>query len=139
MEHETNAKGKPALTKNQSQSDAEPGVVEKYIADQPVEIRAALTAVHKAIREAAPDATEKIAWGMPAFWQGEYLICFGGFKKHIGIYPGDMTGSPFEQRLAGYRWSKSTLQFPLDKPIDTQLIADITRWRVAGAKDKPQA
>ena len=34
---------------------------------------------------------------MPTFWQGENLIHFAAFKKHLGIYPGDMSLSPFDE------------------------------------------
>ena len=63
------------------------------------------------------------------FWQGENLIHFAAFKKYLGIYPGDMSLSPFDERLAGYHRTKGAIQFPYDKPIDYELIADITRWR----------
>jgi uncharacterized protein YdhG (YjbR/CyaY superfamily) len=49
-----------------------------------------------------------------------------------GIYPGDMTDSPFAERLKGYQTTKGTIQFPYDK-IDYDLISDITKWRVAVA------
>ena len=68
---------------------------------------------------------------MPTFWQGENLIHFAAFKKHIGIYPGDLSSIPFEERLAGYHKTKGAIQFPLEKPMDYGLIADIVRWRVS--------
>ena len=68
---------------------------------------------------------------MPTFWQGENLIHFAAFKKHIGIYPGGEATNVFAERLKDYKTSKGVIQFLLDKPIDYKLIADITTWRVS--------
>jgi uncharacterized protein YdhG (YjbR/CyaY superfamily) len=67
---------------------------------------------------------------MPTFWQGENLIHFAAFKKHIGLYPGGEAIPEFAERLAGYKTSKGAIQLPLGKPIDYELIRDIVRWRV---------
>jgi uncharacterized protein YdhG (YjbR/CyaY superfamily) len=91
------------------------------------------------MREAAPDAIEKIAWRMPTFWQGKNIIHFAAFKKHIGIFPGSEIPSLFAERLKDYKTSKGSIQLPLGKPIDYELIADITKWRVkcVVGEDKP--
>ncbi len=39
------------------------------------------------IREAAPEAEEKISYQMPAFILRGDLFYFAAFKKHIGLYP----------------------------------------------------
>ena len=108
-----------------------PSDINEYIAAQPEDVRDILLKIRETIRSAAPDSVERISWGMPTFRQGEDLIHFAAFKRHIGIYPGDMTNSPFDERLTGYHRSKSAIRFPLDTPIDYELIADITRWRVS--------
>jgi uncharacterized protein YdhG (YjbR/CyaY superfamily) len=104
--------------------------IDEYIAEQNVAVRPLLKAVRGTIRTAAPDATEKISWKMPTFWQGENLIHFAAFRHHIGIYPGSEAVSVFADRLTDYKTSKGTIQLPLDSPIDHALIADITRRRV---------
>jgi len=114
--------------------------IDEYIAGQPGELQPMLRKVRATICKAAPDATEKISWQMPTFWQGENLIHFAVFKKHLGIFPGDSSLSPFKKRLGGYSRTKGAIHFPYDRPIDFKLIADITKWRVtvsaktAGAK-----
>jgi uncharacterized protein YdhG (YjbR/CyaY superfamily) len=104
--------------------------IDEYIAEQVTEVQPLLRAVRDTIRTAAPEATEKISYRMPTFWQGENLIHFAVFKEHIGIYPGGEAVGVFAERLTGYKTSKGTIQFPLSKPIDHELISDITRWRV---------
>ena len=110
--------------------------IDDYISAQPEELHPHLKKIRKAIQKAAPLAIEKIAWGMPTFWQGENLIHFAVFKHHIGIFPGDLTRLPFKQRLKSYETTKGSIHFPLDKPIDYKLIADITRYRVEAAAGK---
>ena len=108
--------------------------IDAYIAAQPEEVRPILVKVRQVIRAAAPDAVERIAWQMPTFWQGENLIHFAAFKKHIGIFPGALERIPFQHRFAAYKTSKGAIQLPFDKPIPYDLIEEITRWRVAAAK-----
>ena len=105
--------------------------IDEYIAAQPVEIRPILEKIRKTIRNAAPSAIEKISYQMPAFWQGAILIYFAAFKNHIGIYPGDLSHIPFKDKLSGYKTTKGAIQFPLNKPIDYDLIAEITAFRVS--------
>jgi uncharacterized protein YdhG (YjbR/CyaY superfamily) len=105
--------------------------IDSYIEAQPEAIRPILAKIRQAIRGAAPEAAERIAWGMPTYWQGENLIHFAAAKHHIGIYPGEVSRLPFGDKLEGYRTSKGAIQFPLDKPIDYDFIAEITRCRVA--------
>jgi len=115
-----------------------PKTIDEYIGAQPEAVRPILTAVREAIRAAAPEAVEKISWSMPTFWQGENIIHFAAFKNHIGIYPGalrDLTHLPFAEKFKAYHTTKGAIQFPYDQPIDFQLIADITRYRVSAAAE----
>lgn len=112
-----------------------PKTIDEYIGTQPEEIRPILVKACDTIRCAAPDAIEKISWRMPTFWQGENLIHFAAFKKHLGVYPGDLTLTPFAEKLAGYHTTKGAIQFPYDKPIPYDLIAEITAFRVRAAME----
>jgi uncharacterized protein YdhG (YjbR/CyaY superfamily) len=103
--------------------------VDEYIASFPAEVQTLLNQIRKTILDAAPGASEKISWGMPTFWLKKNLIHFAAFKKHIGIYPGDLSLLPFQDRLSAYSVSKGGVRLPLDKPIPFELIAEITRYR----------
>ncbi|MDR0731182.1 MAG: hypothetical protein LBF63_05890, partial [Treponema sp.] len=54
---------------------------------------------------------------------------------HLGIYPGDLTLSPFIDKLDGYKHTKGAIQFPYDKPIDYDLIAEIVQYKVKNRVD----
>ncbi len=110
--------------------------IDEYIDAQPEDVQPFLQQVRRTIRSAAPKAAEKISWRMPTFWQGENIIHFAAFKKHISIFPGGEAVGVFAERLTRYKTSKGTIQFPLNKPVDYQLIADITRWRIKQVEEK---
>jgi uncharacterized protein YdhG (YjbR/CyaY superfamily) len=122
--------GRELKNEEQKHFCIKPNSIDEYIAEQPEEMRPLLQSIRETIREAAPDAIEKISWQMPTFWQKENLIHFAAHKKHIGLYPGGEATTEFAERLSGYKTSKGTIQLSLDKPIDHELIADIVRWRV---------
>jgi len=107
-----------------------PASVEAYIAQFPPQVRPILERIRQTIREAAPDAVEKIAWQMPTFWQKENLIHFAAAKGHVGLYPGESGVRAFADRLTQYKTSKGAIQFPLSEPVPYELIAEITRFRV---------
>jgi uncharacterized protein YdhG (YjbR/CyaY superfamily) len=99
-----------------------------YIAAQPEEVQQRLREVYDTIKTALPDATEKIAYQMPTFWQGLGLIHFAAFKHHIGLYPGGEATSVFADRLTSYKTSKGAIQFPHKEPLPLELIAEIAVW-----------
>lgn len=105
--------------------------IDAYIAQYEGDTAALLRRVRDVIREAAPDAKERMSWQMPTFWQGENLVHFALQKQHLGFYPGGEATGAFADRLAQYKTSKGTIRFPLSEPIPYELIAEITRWRVS--------
>jgi uncharacterized protein YdhG (YjbR/CyaY superfamily) len=108
-----------------------PGTIDEYIAGCAPELQERLEGMRKVIREAAPEATEKISYQMPTFYQGGNLIHFAAFKGHIGLYPTPHGVAAFEKELAGYKTAKGSIQFPHDRPIPWDLVRRITAYRVA--------
>ena len=102
--------------------------VDQYIETQADAARPFLNQVRLILREALPDAQEKISWSMPTLWKGRNIIHFAASKKHLGLYPGGEATSVFAERLAGYDVSKGTIRLPYDKPLPAELISDIAKW-----------
>lgn len=105
--------------------------VDEYMSGFPPEVKDVLEGLRKAIRQAAPKAEEVISYNMPAYKFNGILVYFAGHKNHIGFYPGSgaITGI-FKDSLTGYKTSKGTVQFPLDKPLPLELIKEIVKFRV---------
>jgi uncharacterized protein YdhG (YjbR/CyaY superfamily) len=113
--------------------EAKSGVttVDEYISQYPEDVQEILRRLRALIRESAPQAEERIGYQMPGYYLNGPLVYFAGFKRHIGFYPTAAELQPFEYELAGYKRSKGTIQFPLEKPIPYDLIARIVQYRVA--------
>jgi uncharacterized protein YdhG (YjbR/CyaY superfamily) len=107
-----------------------PSSVDSYIAQFPEDVQATLQQIRAVIKEAAPDAMEKISYGMPGFYQNGMLVWFGCHKNHIGFYPTGEGIETFKDELSAYKFSKGAVQLPLDQPIPYELIRKITRYRV---------
>ena len=101
-----------------------------YIASFPSEIQTKLQQIYQAIKKAAPQTTEAIKYGMPTFVANKNLVHFAWCQKHIGFYPAPSAVSHFHKELAIYKTSKGAVQFPLNKPLPLQLIAEMTHYRV---------
>jgi uncharacterized protein YdhG (YjbR/CyaY superfamily) len=110
--------------------------IDAYIADFPPKIRKLLQSVRKAIRAAAPDATERISYCMPTFYLHGNLVHFAACKHHIGFYPTPSGVAAFGEELAGYVTAKGSIQFPLDLPLPYDLIRKITAFRAAESRAK---
>ena len=108
----------------------QPTTIDEYIAGFPAEVQPLLEKVRAAIRKAAPDAEEAIKYQIPTFVLNGNLIHFGGYKNHIGLYPGSRPVEVFTDELSTYEVSNGTVRFPLDKPIPYGLIGRITRFCV---------
>lgn len=105
--------------------------IDAYIADFPTEVQEKLQALRHVIRQAAPEATEKISWQMPTFYLYGNLVHFAAHQKHIGFYPGAEGMEAFLPMLSAYKTSKGAVQFPFDQPLPFELIGEIVRYRVA--------
>ena len=107
--------------------------VDAFLAALPLEMRAALENLRRAIRAAAPDAEESISYGVPAFkYRGRPLVSFGAAKSHCSFYvqsPAVMEAHRDE--LAAYDTSKGTVRFAPDAPLPDELVAKLVRARMA--------
>jgi len=112
--------------------------VEAYLARVPEPARTTLEKVRAAIRSAAPkEATEGISYGMPAFRYKGALVGYAAFKEHCSFFP--MSAAlldTMKDDLEGYRTSKGTLQFPMDKPLPAALVKKMVKARVADNENR---
>ena len=103
---------------------------ESYFEQFPKDVQAILQKIRQTIHEAAPEASEKISYQMPTFYFGGNLVHFAAYKKHIGFYPAPSGIEAFIDQIKVYKYSKGSIQFPIDQPIPYGLISDIVKYRV---------
>lgn len=113
--------------------------IDEYILQFSPEVQELLTSLRNAIKEAAPDAEEKISYQMPAFVLQGILVYFGAHKNHIGFYPTASGIEAFRHELSGFKSSKGSVQFPFDKLLPYDLIREIVKFRVAENIKKAEA
>ena len=109
--------------------------IDDYISGFPQDVQSILQQIRSIVKSSAPDAEEKISYGMPAFTlHGRPLVYFAAFKNHIGFYPLPQGIKAFEKELADYKTSKGAVQFPLNKPVPVSLITNIVKFRMKQGK-----
>jgi uncharacterized protein YdhG (YjbR/CyaY superfamily) len=113
--------------------------IDEYIAQFPKSTQVLLEKIRAIIKKAAPKAEEKISYGIPTFVLEKNLVHFGGYKSHIGFYPGAAGVEAFTKELAAYTFSKGAIQFPLDKPLPVGLITQIVKFRVLQNLEKAKS
>ena len=86
--------------------------------------RSTLKALRRTILEIVPDAEQVISYRVPAFRvRGEPVAGFAAFKNHLSYLP--FSGSVLSQladELDGYAMTKSSLHFPVDRPLPKALV-----------------
>lgn len=105
--------------------------VDDYISGLPKDVQARLQIIRKTIKDIEPNAIESISYGMPAYKTNKKpLVYFGSFAKHIGFYATPTGHKKFKKQLFMYKQGKGSVQFPFDKPLPVNLIAEIVKFRV---------
>ena len=105
--------------------------IDEYILQFPPEVQEILEKLREVVKEAAPEAEEKISYQMPAFYLHGNLVHFAAHKNHIGFYPTPNGIDAFKNNLSEYKGAKGSVQFPLERPIPYELISEIVKFRVA--------
>jgi uncharacterized protein YdhG (YjbR/CyaY superfamily) len=112
---------------------AGPTTVEDYLAALPDEQRAGIAELRRTINAAAPEATETIAYLMPALRShgGQFLVSYAAYKKHYSLFPAsEAVVEALGAELTPYLAGKGTIQFPADKPIPSDLVERIVKIRL---------
>jgi uncharacterized protein YdhG (YjbR/CyaY superfamily) len=105
--------------------------VDEYIACFPENVQEILRKIRATILQKAPEAIEGFSYQMPSYkTDGRVLVYFAAFKHHIGFYATPTGHAAFSEDLSRYKQGKGSVQFPLDKPIPYELIAQIVEFRV---------
>ena len=106
--------------------------VDDYISQYPPAVQKTLNELRALIKSIAPESVESVTYAIPTYKvNGERMVYFAGFEKHIGIYPlPDNPDAELASDIAPFVAGKGTLRFALDKPLPTELIKRVVRSRL---------
>lgn len=110
--------------------------VDEYITDAPKEVQGKLIEIRSAIREVAPEAVEKISYGMPYYGYRGRLAYFAFTKNHIGLYVMPPVIEEHKDELKKYETAKATIRFPLNKKLPRSLIKNLIKAGVTKNENK---
>jgi len=107
-----------------------PRSVDAYIEAAPKEVQGKLRELRAIIRKTAPDAEERISYGMPYYGHKGRLAYFRLSKKHIGLYIPPPVIEEHKSQLEDYETAKATVRLPLDKKLPLALIKRLVKARM---------
>ena len=107
--------------------------VDAYLREVEEPKRSTLETLRRTILEVVPQAEQVISYGVPAFRvAGKTVAGFAAFKDHLSYLP--FSGSVLAQladELDGYTMTKSSLHFPVDRPLPKRLVKQLIAVRLA--------
>ena len=110
--------------------------VDEYILMFPENVKQLLFEIRYVIRQNVPEAVEGIAYKMPGYkYLGKPLVYFAGYQHHVGLYATPTAQAAFQKELNAYKQGKGSIQFPLDKPLPTDLIISIVKYKAKELED----
>ncbi len=120
----------PALDLDSSAVSAQE--VDEYLLGVEEPKRSTLEALREAILEVVPEAEQVISYRVPAFRvEGKTVAGFAAFKDHLSYLPfsGSVLGV-LEDELGDYTMTKSSLHFPVDRPLPKALVRRLISVRL---------
>ncbi len=107
--------------------------VDEYLSRIEEPKRSTLEALRRTILEIMPDAEQVISYRVPAFRTGgETVAGFAAFKDHLSYLPfSGSVLSDLADELQGYTMTKSSLHFPVDRPLPKTLVKKLIAVRLA--------
>ena len=106
--------------------------VDEYLAGVPPEFRGALQELRETIQRLDPEATERISYRVPTFFDHGMLVGFGAQSTGCSFYtlsPGLV--SSLGEELAGFAASGGTIRFTPSHPLPESLVRTIVANRLA--------
>jgi uncharacterized protein YdhG (YjbR/CyaY superfamily) len=112
---------------------AAPTSVEDYLKTLPDDRRAVVEELRRTINAAASEATETIAYEMPALrsQDGRFLLSYAAYKNHYSLFPAsEAVVEALGDDLTPYLAGKGTIRFPASRPIPIALVERIVKARL---------
>jgi uncharacterized protein YdhG (YjbR/CyaY superfamily) len=104
--------------------------VDQYIAKFPDPIKEKLEQIRSIIKSEAPQLTEGLKWGNPAYSNDTIMFILAGYKNHIGLHVTKTTITALKDKLTAFKTTAGSVQFPVDRPISAGLVKEILQCRI---------
>ena len=105
--------------------------IDDYLENLEPAQKAALETIRTIIHQVAPDVEEGESYGMPGFkHKGKYLGGFAAFKDHLSFFPTSEPVEALKDQLDGFKLSKGTIQFTVERPIPQTVLRELVQVRV---------
>ena len=106
--------------------------VDAYLCGLEEPKRSTLETLRRTILEVVPEAEQVISYRVPAFRvRGTTVAGFAAFKNHLSYLPfSGSTLGQLEDQLEGYAMTKSSLHFPVDRPLPKTLVKQLIAVRL---------
>ena len=106
--------------------------VNEYIGSIPEPGRSTLEALRRIVRDAAPDAEERLSYGVCGYRLHGTLVYIGAARKHVALYAvGTDLMAQYADELAPYLSGDSTIRFPINVPLPKALVTKLVKARIA--------
>ena len=109
--------------------------VDAYLSGLEEPKKSTLETLRRTILEIVPEAEQVISYRVPAFRvEGTIVAGMAAFNDHLSYLP--FSGSVLVQlpdELDGYTMTKSSLHFPVDRPLPKPLVKKLIAVRLAEA------
>ncbi len=110
-----------------------PLTVDEYLNSVPEPQQTTLRDLRATLLSILPEGDEGISYGVPAISIGGKAVAgYSYAKRHCSYFPhsGSVLNMIDPERLEGYDWSKGTLRFPVDQPLDEGLVRELVKVRL---------
>jgi len=103
--------------------------VDEYIASAPAPARPLLRTLRAIVISEAPNADERLSYGMPYYDYHGRVIYFAVHKGHVGVYGLAGLGDTAAE-LRDHFVERGTLRFPFDRPLPMDALHMAVRARI---------
>ncbi|MCZ2858706.1 iron chaperone [Blastococcus sp. VKM Ac-2987] len=106
--------------------------VDEYLGALPGDVRERMAELRVLVHRELPEAGERISYGMPTFTAaGRPVVHLAAWRHHIALYPLPELPAGLADRVAPWRGTKDAMRLPHDRPLPSDLVAEVVRVLLA--------
>ena len=108
------------------------GVVDDYFESLDPDSRTAFEHIRSLALDIVPEAEQGMSYGMAALrYKQKPLLGFVATQRHLSVFPfSSRVVEEVSDRLSGFKLSKGTIRFTVDRALPDDVVRDVVRLRV---------